>query len=153
MQTAKLGDFQPFDASTWRLGIVIAQFNQPITSQLLQSALKRAGDYQLKPENIKTVEVAGAIELPLVLQQLAQTKKYDALLALGCVIQGDTPHFDYVCKFVTEGVLRVQLDESQPIGFGILTCATEEQATARASLGNQFIDAVMQQAHALRNLK
>jgi len=72
------------------------------------------------------------------------------LLALGCVVQGETPHFDYVCKFVTEGVLRVQLDEQIAIGFGVITCNNQAQAEARANLGDQFLDAVLQQARSIR---
>ena len=153
MQHVKTADFKPFDAHDWRVGIVVAQFNQPITEQLAASALKRAGSYQLKPENITTVTVAGCVEIPLVLQQLARTKRYDALLALGCVVQGETPHFDYVCKFVTEGVLRVQLDEQIAVGFGVITCHNQAQAEARANLGDQFLDAALQQARSIRQLK
>ena len=150
MQTAKTATFKPFDAKDWKIGIVTAQFNTDITSQLQQSALERAAGYGITVENIEVIPVAGAVEIPLVLQSLAQSKKYNALLAIGCVIEGDTPHFDYVCKFVTEGILRVQLDNSMPVGFGVLTCHDHAQAESRAHLGAEHLDAVLHQAKAMR---
>ncbi len=150
MQKAKQGDFQPFDAHDWKIGIVVAQFNKHITDELLSSALKRVEDYGLDPKNVTVIKVAGSVELPLVLQDMAKNGHYDALLAIGCVMYGETPHFDYVCKFVTEGVLRVQLDEHMPIGFGIITCNTEEQALARQHLGGEHLDAVMHQAKVMQ---
>lgn len=152
MQHAKQGDFKPFDASGWQVGIVVAQFNKHITEQLLQSAVTRANDYQIGPTNITILNVAGAVEIPLVLQQLDTSGKYQALLAIGCVIKGDTPHFDYVCKFVTDGILRVQLDNNIPIGFGVLTCNNEAEAQSRATLGAEHFDAVMHQVLVLRNM-
>lgn len=148
-QHAQTGTFAPFDASTAKLGIVVADFNKDITDSLLKSALKRAEDYNISAENIVTVHVAGAVEIPLVLQTMAKAGNYTALLAIGCVVQGETPHFDYVCKFVTDGVLRVQLEQSMPIGFGILTCNNNEEAQARKNLGSDHLDAVMHQAQAI----
>ncbi len=153
MQKAERADFEPFNASDWRIGLVVAEFNKPITDQLKDSALKRAAAYHIPEANIDTFAVAGAVEIPLVLQQLAASKRYNALLAIGCVINGETPHFDYVCKFVTEGILRVQLDNATPIGFGILTCYDEIQAEARAHLGGEHLDAVLQQAKLLQTLQ
>ncbi|MES2971772.1 MAG: 6,7-dimethyl-8-ribityllumazine synthase [Patescibacteria group bacterium] len=153
MQKAQQAELTPFDASEWQLGVVVAQFNNHITDQLYQSAIRRAADYKLSPEAIKTVKVAGSVEMPLVLQHLAKTGRFQALLAIGCVIKGDTPHFDYVCSFVTSGILRVQLDHNMPIGFGVLTCETEAQALERAQLGGEHLDAVLQQAKVLHELK
>jgi 6,7-dimethyl-8-ribityllumazine synthase len=150
MQKAKTASFTPFNAKDWKVGIVTAQFNTDITSRLQQSALDRAEAYGILPENIDIIPVAGAIEIPLVLQHMAQSKKYNVLLAIGCVIKGETPHFDYVCKFVSEGILRVQLDQSMPIGFGVLTCNNPEEAESRATLGSEHLDAVLQQAKAIQ---
>lgn len=150
MQQAQQAIHKTFDASGWRIGIVVAQFNRHITDQLYRSAVERATDYQIPAENITTLQVAGAVEVPLALQHLAQSGVYDALLAIGCVIKGDTPHFDYVCQFATEGILRVQLDNKLPIGFGILTCNDEAQAVSRASLGGEHLDAALQLAQALK---
>ena len=147
MQKADRGVTELFDASSWRIGIVVAKFNSGITEKLLTSALERAKAYHI--EQIDTIYVAGSIEIPLALDHMAVSGKYKALLAIGCVVQGETPHFDYVCKFVTEGILRVQLDRSMPIGFGVLTCLDMAQAEARANLGGEHLDAVIQQTRAL----
>lgn len=149
-QHAQTGNYEPFNASEWKIGIVVADFNKDITTSLLDSVQTRSKDYQIDQKNIDVVHVAGAIEIPLVLQTVAKTGKYDALLAIGCVIKGETPHFDYVCKFVTDGVLRVQLDQTMPIGFGILTCNNSQEAQARKDLGSDHLDAVMHQAQALK---
>jgi 6,7-dimethyl-8-ribityllumazine synthase len=152
MQKAERGEFAPFDASDWRLGIVVAKFNSEITKKLLDSALARAVDYRIRSENVFVADVAGSIEIPLVLKEMAASKRYQALLAIGCVIRGETPHFDYVAKFVTEGVMKVQLKERVPIGFGVLTCETQDQAEARAHLGGEHLDAVLQQARVIAEL-
>lgn len=152
MQNTIKGDIKTFDAKDWKIGIVTAQFNSHITGALQESAIARATEYGISKDAIDVVAVAGCAEIPLVLQQMAQSKKYDVLLAIGCVIKGDTPHFDYVCKFVTEGILRVQLDESVPIALGVLTCNTEEQAEERKHLGGEHLDAVMQQKQAMLSL-
>lgn len=152
MLNAEQGSFNPFDATDWNVGIVVAQFNYSITNSLLESALSRAESYNLTRDKISVFKVAGAIELPLVLKSLAKSGKYDALLAIGCVIRGDTPHFEYVCKYVTEGILAVQMELSCPIGFGVLTCATEEQARSRMNLGGNHLDAALQQARVLKTI-
>lgn len=149
MQHAQQANHETFDASSWRIGIVVAQFNTGVTDRLYQSALKRAAEYGMSEANIFTIKVAGSAEIPLALQHLAASGEYQALLAIGCVIRGDTPHFDYVCKFVTEGVLRVQLDHKIPVGFGVLTCNDQAQAEARANLGGDHLDAAVQLAKAL----
>lgn len=150
MQHAKQADFSVFDASDWEIGIVVAQFNKHITERQYDSALKMAEKYHIPDSNITTIRVAGAIEIPLALQKLAVSGQYGALLALGCIIQGETPHFDYVAKYVTEGILRVQLDNSASIGFGILTCNTEQQALDRTALAGEHLEAALQQAQILR---
>jgi 6,7-dimethyl-8-ribityllumazine synthase len=149
MLIAEKGKFEVFDAAEWRIGIVVAQFNKSITDSLLESSLQRAKDYHIVDKNIDIFRVAGAIEIPLVLKKMAMKQNYNALLAIGCVINGATPHFEYVCKFVTEGILAVQMETMSPIGFGVLTCATDEQAKSRMHLGKDHLDAVLQQAHIL----
>ena len=149
MLVANQAEVKPFNAGDWKIGIVVSQFNLDITDQLYGAALTRAAEYKIAADNIVTIRVAGAIEIPLALQSLAEQEGYRALLAIGCVIKGDTPHFDYVCKFVTEGILRVQLDNSIPIGFGVLTCLNEAQAKARAHLAGDHLDAALQLAQVL----
>lgn len=152
MQKAEQATLLPFDASDWKIGIVVAQFNQHITGALYKNALKRAAEYDLKPENIITAQVAGSGEVPVVLQKMAESGRYNAIMAIGCVIRGETAHFEYVCKFVTEGVLRVQLDHKQPIAFGVLMCNSEAEAKARTGLGADHLDAVMHQAKLIQEL-
>jgi 6,7-dimethyl-8-ribityllumazine synthase len=152
MQKAKHADFEPFNASTWKLGIVTAQFNSDITNKLEQGAIKRADAYAIKSDDIDVFKVAGAIEIPLVLQQMAKTGKYNVLLAIGCVIKGETPHFDYVCKFASDGILQVQLNQNIPIGFGILTCNNISEALPRTGLGGEHLDAAMHQAKIISEL-
>lgn len=149
MRQAETGDFQPFDASQWKIGIVVAQFNREITESLLGSALERAGQYNIPSENITVIKVAGCAEIPLALQLLTDSGDYTALLAIGCVIRGETPHFDYVNKFVCEGILRVTLDNKIPVGFGILTCDSIAQAKARSALSAEHLDAALHLAQAL----
>jgi len=118
----------PLDGKGLSVGIAATRWNSKITDQLLERALKAAADAGCADTTV--VRVAGAIELPVVVQELA--RHHDAVVALGVVIRGGTPHFEYVCDSVTDGLTRVALDESTPVGNGVLTCNTEEQAVARA---------------------
>ncbi|ONH29198.1 6,7-dimethyl-8-ribityllumazine synthase [Pseudofrankia asymbiotica] len=120
-----------------RLGIVATRWHSDITDALLDGALRACVDVKLAVEPT-VVRVAGAVELPVVADRLAA--HHDAVVALGVVIRGGTPHFDYVCKFVTEGLLRVTLDNGVPVGFGVLTCDTVEQARDRAGLDGSTED-------------
>ncbi len=124
-----------FDGKKLRVGIVAAHFNQDITEKLLESTQATLVKYSVTDKNTTIISVPGSVEIPYALQALAKTKKYDCLVALGCVIQGDTPHFTYVCKMVQEGVLRVMLDYHIPIGFGVITANTKAQAEARTNSG------------------
>lgn len=152
MQKAQKPKVAVFDASEWQIGIAVAQFNRHITGEMLQSVLERARDYKIKTANIKIIEVGGSIEIPLALQKMAASGRYQALAAIGCVIRGETAHFDYVCKFVTEGILRVQLDCEVPIAFSILTCDNESQALARTKLAGEHLDSVLHLGKDLRSL-
>lgn len=127
------------NASGRRVGIVVSRFNRSITDLLLADAKKTLRRCGVRQENIRVVSVAGAIEIPFALQKLAKTGKYDCLAAIGCVIRGETPHFDFVCKTVQEGTLRVSLDEQIPVGFGVATVNSVEQAKARVHLGSESV--------------
>ncbi|WP_374610629.1 6,7-dimethyl-8-ribityllumazine synthase [Gordonia sp. (in: high G+C Gram-positive bacteria)] len=118
------------DAGSLRLAIVSSQWHEVICGALLDGAIRAARDNGVVDPTI--VQVAGAIELPVIVQALART--HDAVVALGVVIKGETPHFEYVCDAVTAGLTRVSLDESTPVGNGVLTVLTEDQAIARAGL-------------------
>lgn len=145
--------FQPFDASSYRVGIVVAQFNGKVSEALLASAKQKLAEYHVPDENITIHRVAGSIEIPVVLQSLAKSGNVDCLIALGAIIRGDTPHFDYVAKIAADGVLRVMLDHSVPVGFGILTLENEGQAEGRSISGAGAVEAALQSAYILKNGK
>jgi 6,7-dimethyl-8-ribityllumazine synthase len=119
-----------------RLAIVATRWHAGITDNLLARALEAAAEAGVEAPTV--VRVAGAVELPVVVQALA--RDHDAVVALGVVIRGGTPHFEYVCDAVTAGLTRVALDESTPVGNGVLTCDTEEQALARAGFPDSVED-------------
>ena len=119
------------DGTARRVAIVQARFNPKIGEGLLAGALRALGEAQVADERITVVTVPGALETALALQRLAQTGDYDALVALGAVIRGDTYHFDIVANESAAGVASVQLECGIPIGNGILTCDTDAQAEAR----------------------
>lgn len=133
-----------FDASRLKVGIVVSRFNSEITDKLLEGALMTLKEYKVKEKNIKVVKVDGSVETPFALQKLAKSRKFDCLAALGAVIKGETDHYTYVCKMAQEGVLRVMLDYSIPIGFGILMVNNLEQAEARISSGGSAVSAVLE---------
>ncbi|GAB2509785.1 6,7-dimethyl-8-ribityllumazine synthase [Corynebacterium atrinae] len=116
------------DASGLKVGVVTARWNTEICEQMRANALATAREAGVT--EITDVHVMGALELPVVAQALART--HDAVVALGCVIRGGTPHFDYVCDSVTAGLTRIALDESTPIGNGVLTTNDQPQAIDRA---------------------
>ncbi len=120
-------------AGAFRYGIVAARFNERVVDKLLQGTLDSLQRHGAAPTQITVLRVPGAFEIPLACQKLAQTGYYHALIALGCVIRGETPHFDYVCSESTRGVLDVSLKFDLPVINGILTVNTEEQAMARAA--------------------
>jgi 6,7-dimethyl-8-ribityllumazine synthase len=120
-------------AGHMRVGIVVSRFNRPIGEALLQSALKSLADAGVEEGSISVASVPGALEAPLALQRMAQTGDYDALVALGAVIRGETYHFEIVANESAAGIASVQLEFGIPIGNGILTTETEEQARDRAS--------------------
>ncbi len=116
-----------------KVGIVVSKFNSDITENMLKGALETLKFNKVKITNIKVVRVPGSFEIPLVCQKLAQTKKYDTLIALGCVIKGETDHYRYIAGEASRGIMDVMLKFSIPIGFGILTVNNLRQAIARSS--------------------
>jgi 6,7-dimethyl-8-ribityllumazine synthase len=116
-----------------RIGIVVSRFNRAIGEGLLEACLGTLIQHAVKRENVSIVKVPGALEAPLALQRLAQTGKFDALIALGAVIRGETCHFDLVANESCAGLMSVQLDTGIPIANGILTTEDEDQAIARIS--------------------
>ncbi|HEX4124378.1 MAG TPA: 6,7-dimethyl-8-ribityllumazine synthase [Tepidisphaeraceae bacterium] len=114
-----------------RIAIVAARFNQKIVDNLLAGCQKRLLEIGMKESHITIERVPGAMELPVAAQALARTRRYAAIICLGCVIRGDTPHFDYVAGQSAAGIARVALDESSPVIFGVLTTNTIQQALQR----------------------
>ena len=141
MQTGKVEG--GLNAAGLRFGIVVSRFNSFITERLLAAAvdaLERAG---AAGKDVDVVRVPGSFELPLTAKKLAATGKYDALVAIGCVIRGETSHYDYVCSETARGLQLAQMDSGVPIMFCVLTCDTVEQAIDRAGLkgGNKGFEA------------
>lgn len=118
--------------SSFNIAIIVSCFNQEITQILYDGAIQRLKELEFPLEQITVVWVPGAIEVPITAQRLAETEKYEAIICLGAVIQGDTKHFDYVCQQVSYGCQEVALKYSTPVIFGILTTNDEQQAYARA---------------------
>jgi 6,7-dimethyl-8-ribityllumazine synthase len=149
-------DMPVLDASGIRLAIVASTWHQKICDALLDSAQRLAADAGVRKPTV--VRVLGAIEIPVVAQELA--RDHDAVVALGVVIRGQTPHFDYVCDAVTQGLTRVSLDAATPVANGVLTTDNEEQALDRAGLassaedkGAQATAAALSTALTLRQLR
>lgn len=114
------------------VGIVVSRFNELLSSRLLGGATDALTRHGVAEDDVDVAWVPGAFEIPLVAGKMAASGKYDFVLALGVVIRGGTPHFEYVCSSVTDGLGRVALDSGTPVGFGILTCDTLEQALDRS---------------------
>ncbi len=128
-----------------RFGIVVGRFNSFVVNSLLSGALDCLHRHGVKEDRITVVHVPGASEIPLVAQRLAASNKYDALIALGAVIRGGTPHFDYVAGECSKGLAQVMLQQNLPVAFGVLTVDTIEQAIERAGTkaGNKGVEAAM----------
>lgn len=145
------------NARNLRFGIAVSRFNAAITDSLLQGAMNTLRERGAAESDIQVVRVPGAFELPLVMQRMALTGQYDALIALGCVIRGGTPHFEYVCSACTHGLTEVALAFDMPVAFGILTTDNETQALDRAGgkEGNKGADAALtaiEMVHVLQHI-
>ncbi|MDN5304797.1 MAG: 6,7-dimethyl-8-ribityllumazine synthase [Fusobacteriaceae bacterium] len=134
-----------FNGENIKIGIVCARFNEFITSKLLGGAQDALSRHGIKDENIDVAWVPGAFEIPLIAKKMAKSGKYDAIITLGAVIRGATPHFDYVCAEVSKGVAHVGLESEIPVIFGVLTTNTIEEAIERAGTkaGNKGFEAGM----------
>ena len=140
-----------------RLGVVISRFNEFITQKLLDGARDALLRHGVKEADIDIAWVPGSFEIPLVASRMAQSKQYQAVICLGAVIRGATPHFDYLAAEVTKGIAKVGLDTGVPVTFGIITADTLEQAIERAGTkaGNKGFDAAVnaiEMANLLKNI-
>jgi len=131
------------DASGMRLAIVAGRFNGDVTKLLLEGARDELADRGLEPDSVQVVWVPGAFEIPMAAKRLAESGELDAIICLGAVIRGDTPHFEYVADACASGISRVALDTGVPIAFGVLTTDDREQAFARTGgpAGNKGAEA------------
>ena len=131
--------------SNKKFAIVVAEWNEEITEPLFEGAYHALIEMGVKKSNIVRKNVPGSFELPLAAQWEAEKKDIAAVICLGCVIQGDTPHFDYVCQGVSYGIMKVNLKTNKPVAFGVLTTLTKKQAMERAGgkLGNKGEEAAL----------
>ena len=131
-----MSEFRPvegsFDAGDARFAIVVARWNSEITEGLLKGAIRALGRHGVPENEITVVRVPGAFELPLAAQKVAESGNYSAVICLGCVIRGGTPHFEYVCSECTRGIGEVALQSGLPIAFGVLTTDDLQQALDRS---------------------
>ena len=144
-----------FDGRNAKIGIVAGRFNEFITSKLVGGALDVLKRNDVSEENIDIAWVPGAFEIPLITKKLAKTGKYDAIIALGAVIKGSTPHFDYVCAEVSKGVAQISLQTDLPVIFGVLTTNNIEEAIERAGTkaGNKGSDAAVSASEMINLIK
>ncbi|MDN4161540.1 6,7-dimethyl-8-ribityllumazine synthase [Nocardioides abyssi] len=147
---------QPVDCSDLRVAVVAASWHTEVMDGLLAGTERALDDHRVGESTV--VRVPGTFELPVVAAALAE-EGYDAVVALGVVVRGGTPHFEYVCSAATDGLTRVALDHRTPVGFGVLTCDTDEQALDRAGLpgskedkGYEATAAALQTARTLRGI-
>ena len=133
------------NAADLRLAVVVARFNAHVTSQLYDGCREELAERGLDPAQLLSVEVPGCFELPLVAKELASSGGFDAIICIGAIIRGDTPHFDFVSSETASGIQRAALDTGVPVIFGVLTCDTMEQAIDRAGgkAGNKGWDAAL----------
>jgi len=136
------GDFL---ANGARFGIIVGRFNSFVVESLLSGALDTLRRHGVQEDHITVVRVPGAFEIPLAAQRLAASNNYDALIALGAVIRGGTPHFDYVAGECSKGLAQVMMQQDLPVGFGVLTVDSIEQAIERAGTkaGNKGVEATL----------
>jgi 6,7-dimethyl-8-ribityllumazine synthase len=147
---------EPVDCSDLCVGLVAAQWHTQVMDGLVDGARRALAAYSVT--DVTEVRVPGTFELPVVAAELART--HDAVVALGVVVRGGTPHFEYVCSAATDGLTRVALDTGTPVGFGVLTCDDDEQALARAGRegstedkGYEAVAAALHTARAIRVLR
>jgi 6,7-dimethyl-8-ribityllumazine synthase len=122
-------------AAGYRFAIVVSRFNEEITEGLLTGARAALASAQVRTDDITLIRVPGAFEIPVTARRLAETGHFDAIICLGCVIKGDTMHFEYIASAVSQGIMDVGTATGIPVAFGVLTTLTDEQAAIRAAEG------------------
>jgi 6,7-dimethyl-8-ribityllumazine synthase len=145
------------DAQGLKIGIIVSRFNHFVTEKLLDGALDGFKSHGGAEDDLTVVRVPGAFEIPLAVERMAATGRYDALVCLGAVIRGDTPHFDYVCEAVTRGIGDAVRTYKIPIGFGVLTTDNVQQAMDRAgskdaNKGYEALLTAVEMIHVIRHI-
>ena len=145
------------DGSELRLAVVVSRFNEIVTEPLLRGALATARDLGVGEDALDVVRVPGAFELPQAARRLAGVGGYDAIVCLGAVVRGETPHFDYVCNEAAHGLTMVSQEFNLPVAFGVLTCDTMAQARARSggsggNKGDEAVRAAIEMANLFRQI-
>ncbi|HEX2293363.1 MAG TPA: 6,7-dimethyl-8-ribityllumazine synthase, partial [Gaiellaceae bacterium] len=141
------------DGEGWSVGIVVAKFNGEITSRLLQRALDELEAAAVPRESVTIVTVPGAFELPLAAMALAKTRRYSCVVALGCVVRGETPHFDFVAGEAASGLQLAAIETGVPVAFGVLTTETIEQAEARIDRAAEVVRGALEMADVFQQLR
>ncbi|MDI6735321.1 MAG: 6,7-dimethyl-8-ribityllumazine synthase [bacterium] len=133
------------EAKGLKIGIIASRFNEFITAKLVDGCLDALIRHGVKEEDVEMVKVPGSFEIPYLAKKLAHSKKYDAIICLGVVIRGETPHFNYICNEVSKGIATISLETGIPVIFGVITSDTIEQAIERAGTksGNKGFDAAL----------
>jgi 6,7-dimethyl-8-ribityllumazine synthase len=135
------------------VGIVVGRFNGNITSRLLDGALEALGEAGVSRERVDVMPVPGAFELPLGAMALAKTRRYACVVALGCVVRGETPHFEYIASEAASGLQLAALETGVPVAFGVLTVDNVEQAEARVDKGAEAVRTALEMADAFAQLR
>ena len=125
-------EFKTMDGSKLKIGIVVARWNSEVTFALLKKCREALVVSGVKKENITVLEVPGSYEVVYGAKHLIEKKKVDAVVCLGCLIKGETRHFEYICEAVSQGIMQLNVTSGVPVVFGVLTCLNEAQAKARA---------------------
>ena len=143
----------PDGAARRSVGIVVSRFNGEITQRLLDHAMSELEELGVNRPNVTVMPVPGAFELPLAAMALAKTRRYACIVALGCIIRGETPHFDFVASEAASGLQLAALETGVPVGFGVLTVETREQAEARVAKGAEAVRTALEMAHVFSQLR
>lgn len=145
MRSGRSGETHGLDGTGLRFGLVAARFNEEVVDRLLEGALDSLVEHGVDRDDCQVLRVPGGWEVPLALRELAATDRFDGLVSLAVVIRGETPHFDYICSTCSEESAAVSSEFRIPVGFGVLTCDTREQAEARAGgeAGNKGSEAAL----------
>jgi len=132
----KVNIFKKLNGKGKKIAIIQAHFNGGITGAMTSGAVKALNESGVQDDNIEVFIVPGSVEIPIACQKVARLKRFDGIITVGAIIKGETAHFDYVAQAVTDGFMRVSLDEGIPISFGVITTYNQDQAKARAKDNN-----------------